>query len=88
MEEREGFVEFIGDADRFYRNLSSMDDVAGLWEQILQITDHNEVDNEVIFELPSEDDLLKIIYGPPFTIAFRNRPGGRLFIYTILPPRF
>lgn len=88
MQEREGFVRFEGEANDFYQRISSPDEVTGLWEQLSYIADNNQVDDETVFEFPTEDDLLKIVYGPPFTITFKNLLGGRLTVYSIRHPSF
>ena len=88
MEEQEGFVEFVGDAAIFYNNLTDAENLTGLWEQIIFISENGEVDNERIFEFPTEEGSVKIIFGPPFTLVFDNRPGGRLVVYTIRRPSF
>jgi len=62
--------------------------VAPLLEQLLVIADHNQVDSETVFELASEDVLFKIVYGPPFTIVFKNLLNGKLVVYTIRRPAF
>lgn len=69
MGERESFVRFVGDALAFYQRIANPDQVVGLWEQLLYIADNNLVDDETIFEFPTEDDLFKIMYSP-FTILF------------------
>ena len=81
-----GFVRFVGDAEEYYASLSNPAGVAGLWEQILYIAENPAVDYEIVFEFPTEDDLLKIVYGPPFTIAFKNLINGELVIYSIINP--
>ena len=88
MEERESFVKFLGDAEVFYQRVSDVADVAGLWEQFLHISYNNQVDDEFIFDFPVEDILLKIVYGPPFTIVFENRLSGELLVYAIHHPAF
>ena len=55
MEEQEGFVEFVGDAAIFYNNVTDTEDLASLWEQILFISENGKVDNERIFEFPTEE---------------------------------
>ena len=88
MEEQEGFVEFVGDAAIFYNNIDDADNLTGLWEQLVFIAGSGEVDYERIFEFPTEEGSVKIIYGPPFTIVFDHRPQGRLIVYTIRRPSF
>ena len=88
MEERESFVRFVGDADTFYQMLSATDELSLLWEQLLHIASNNRVDDEIIFDFPIEDRLLKIIYGPPFTIVFDSLLNGDLVVYTIHRPAF
>lgn len=88
MREGEGFVRFEGDANDFYQRINSPDEVVGLWEQLSYIADNNQVDNERIWEMLTEDDLRKVVYGPPFTIVFKNLLGGRLVVYTIRRPSF
>ena len=88
MEERESFVRFVGDADTFYQRISATDELSLLWEQLLHIASNNRVDDEIIFDFPIEDRLLKIIYGPPFTIVFDNLTNGTLTVYVIRRPAF
>jgi hypothetical protein len=85
LQEREGSVPFIGDASNFWQGLTNLDHVTGLLEQLFYVADHNQVDDETVFEFPAEDDLLKIVYGPPFTIVFKNLLDGTLIIYSIFP---
>ena len=82
------FFRFVGDAQEFYNRLNDLARLAPLLEQLLYIADHNQVDFETVFELPTEDDLLKIVYGPPFTIVFKNLLNGQLVVYTIRRPAF
>lgn len=88
MEEREVFFRFVGDAWDFYQRLENLDEVTALAGQLLHMAANNQVDNETVFEFPTEDDLLKIVYGPPFTIVFKNLLTGRLVVYTIRRPSF
>ena len=80
MQGNEGFVEFVGEADRFYQFITNVDEVAGLWEQLLHISRNSEVDFETIFEIPADDEILKVVYGPPFTVVFQNTQGGLLIL--------
>ena len=88
MRESETFFRFVGDALEFYDRLNDLGRVAPLLEQLLVIADHNQVDSETVFELASEEDLFKIVYGPPFTIVFKNLLNGKLVVYTIRRPAF
>ena len=88
MEEREGFVEFVGDAEIFYNNINDTENLTGLWEQLAFIVENSEVDFENVFDYPTEEGSVKIIYGPPFTLVFENKPSGRLVVYTIRRPSF
>jgi hypothetical protein len=88
LEEREPFFQFVGDAQDVYQRLDDPDEVMALLAQLLHIADNNQIDNETVFELPAEDDILKIVYGPPFTIVFRNLLNGTLVVYTIRHPAF
>ena len=88
MEEQESFVSFLGEADAFYQRIGNMDDVTGLWEQFFHLSYDNLVDDEYIFGFPLEDRLLKIVYGPPFTIVFDNLLNGDLLVYVIRRPAF
>ena len=88
MESGEGFVRFRPDAHRFYEALNDAHEILDLWEQLLFLGDSPEVDFETIFEIPYGDDVYKIVYGPPFTIAFRNEPEHTLLIRLILRPSF
>ena len=85
MQDPEGFVTFIGQADEYYGSINSSDSVAGLWEQLIYAAQNPNVDFEAVFELTTtEDGIIKIIYGPPFNITFRNLPNGKLVVYSIL----
>ena len=88
MAEQESFVRFVGEADAFYQSIIATDAIAGLWEQLLHIADNNQVDDEIIFDFPVADELLKIIYGPPFTIVFENLLNGTLVVYSLRHPAF
>ena len=88
MEERETFFRFVGDALEFYNRLNDPGEVEALLGQLLHIAANNQVANETVFELATEDDLFKIVYGLPFTIVFKNLLGGRLVVYTIRRPSF
>jgi len=88
LEERETFFRFVGDALEFYDRLNDPGEVEALLGQLLLIADNNQVDFETVFELATEDDLFKIVYGPPFTVVFKNLLGGRLVVYSILRPSF
>lgn len=88
MEDRETFFRFVGDALELYDRLNDPGEVEALLGQLLHIADNNQVDFETVFELATEGDLFKIVYGPPFTIVFKNLLGGRLVIYTIRRPSF
>ncbi len=83
MAEQESFVRFEGEAAAFYQNLVAIDEVVGLWEQLLYIADENQVDDENILDFPLPDEMLKILYGPPFTILFDNLLNGKLVIYSL-----
>ena len=71
-----------------YSRLDDPQRIASLWEQLLYIVDNTQVNNDVVFEFPVEDDSLKVVYGPPFTIVFKNLLGGNLAVYSILNPAF
>jgi hypothetical protein len=87
LQERESFVRFVGDASEFYQRINDPDEVTGLWGQLLHLAANNQVDDETIFEFPTEDDLFKVMYSP-FTILFKNRLDGGLTVYTIRQPSF
>ena len=88
MQRDEGFVHFLGEADRFYQLITSVEEVLGLWEQLAFVSENNEVDYETIFEMPVDNDVFKVIYGPPFTVVFQNTMGGFLLLYSIRRPGF
>ena len=88
MAREQSFVRFIGDANDFYQSINDPQSVVGLWEQLTYIADNPEVDDEVTFEFPTEDDLYKILYGPPYTLLFKNLLDGTLAVYSILHPSF
>jgi hypothetical protein len=88
VEEQEGFVEFVGEAAAFYNNLTDVDVLSGLWEQLIFISENGEVDHEQVFDYPTEEGGVKITYGPPFTLVFDNRSQGRIVIYTIRRPSY
>ncbi len=54
----------------------------------MYIANNPPVDDEIIFDLSVMDELVKVIYGPPFTIVFRNLLNGDLAVYTIRRPAF
>ena len=88
MQRNEGFVHFIGEADRFYQMISGAEEVLALWGLLAYISGNNEVDDETIFEMPVDGDVFKVIYGPPFTVVFQNTLGGFLLVYSIRRPAF
>jgi hypothetical protein len=82
----EGFVEFFGEAAELYDRLNDISGIVEFWELMLDLAQNPKVDFERIFEYPLEDDLLKIVYGPPWTVVFKNSPSGRLMVYLIRHP--
>lgn len=88
MEEQEVFFQFVGDAEEFYNRLNDPSELMALSGQLLYIADNNEVDDETVRDYPIEDDLLKITFGPPFTLVFKNLLNGNLVIYVIRRPSF
>ena len=88
MQRNEGFAHFVGEADRFYQHITGIEEVVGLWEQLVFISENNAVDHEIIFEMPVDDREFKVIYGPPFTVVFQNTLGGSLLVYSIRRPGF
>lgn len=84
----EGFVHFLGEADRFYQVITSIEEVIELWGLLASIAENNEVDDEIIFEMPVDGDDFKVVYGPPFTVVFQNTLGGLLLLYSIRRPGF
>ncbi len=88
MQESGTPFRFVGDAQEFYNRLNDLGRLAPLLEQLLYVAAHNQVDSETVFELASEEDLFKIVYGPPFTIVFKNLLNGKLVVYTIRRPAF
>ena len=82
------FVDFLGDAEIFYDNINDAENLAGLWEELFFIVENGEVDDERVFDYPTEDGSVRIIYGPPFTIVFEIQSNGRLEVYTIRRPSF
>ena len=83
MAEQESFVRFEGEAAAFYQSLVAIGEVVELWEQLLYIADEHQVDDEIILEFPLPDELLKIMYGSPFTILFENLLSGKLIVYSL-----
>ena len=88
MQRNEGFAHFLGEADRFYQLITSVEEVLALWGLLAFISENYEVDYETIFEMPVDGDVFKVIYGPPFTVVFQNTLGGLLVIYSIRRPGF
>ena len=80
---REGFVRFTSEARRFYEGIDSPQEFIELWEQFLFIGGDPVVDFEAVFEISYGEIVYKVVYGPPFTVVFRNESEGTLVICLI-----
>ena len=87
MQESESRYWFFADALDFYEGLNSPQQFIELWEQISFLHEQSGVDNETVFEVRDGMESYKVMYGPSYTIVFRDEPDGSMDIFSISPPR-
>ena len=83
MQENESRFWFFADALNFYEGLANPLQVVEFWEQISFLLEQSYVDNETVFEISDGMESYKVMYGPSYTIVFRDEPDGSMDIFSI-----
>lgn len=83
MPESQSSFYFLGRARAAYENITSVQQVIAVWEQLAFIQEQGFVNYETVFEIGDGLNTYRVMYGPVYTIIFQTGPDGLITVLSI-----